>query len=370
MVLDSPSEVPGVSVVEMGESDLLDQSGNSESKSGAMLTTITNNRKVTKIRPFHLAWNNLRYSVTLSSGMMCSKKKETKVILDDINGGVKSGEMIAVMGTSGAGKTTFMNILAGRTSSGKIEGNITLNGAKRGKLFKRQSCYVEQDDVFLANLTVTETFVFNALMRLPKRLSRKEKVDRAKEVITQLGLSSCAHTRIGSVFERGVSGGERKRCAIGIELITNPKILFLDEPTSGLDAFTSFHVMQAVQNLAHEGGRAVVLTIHQPRSNIFDLFDKLLLLSKGKTVFYGPASEASDFFISCGYSIDYSPADFFLDITTVDTRTPELAESTTQRNESLIASFEKSKFGTLAIEDSTCDDSLRDSKLLFLYNQN
>ncbi|KAJ3632148.1 hypothetical protein Zmor_019139, partial [Zophobas morio] len=176
-----------------------------------------------KFSHFALTWNDLSYSVKVKRGPWWKKKEVTKTLLSDLNGSLNSGEMVAVMGTSGAGKTTFMNLMAGRTNIGKVDGSILLDGKRRGKSFRSQCAYVEQDDVFLANLTVKETFYFNSFLRLPKNLSTEVKKARADEVIAQLGLSSCQSTRIGSNLVRGISGGERKRCSIGIELLTNPK---------------------------------------------------------------------------------------------------------------------------------------------------
>lgn len=131
-----------------------------------------------------------------------------------------------------------------------------------------------------ANLTVTEMLTYTALLRLPRHLSRADKLQRAKEVLEQLGLNDCRHTRIGSEGRRGISGGERKRTSIAIELITNPRMLFLDEPSSGLDSYTAAHVLQTIKQLT-AFGRTVICSIHQPRDKIFRLFDKMLLLAKG-----------------------------------------------------------------------------------------
>eukprot|EP00123_Amoebidium_parasiticum_P016523 comp23474_c1_seq3/m.39236 comp23474_c1_seq3/g.39236 ORF comp23474_c1_seq3/g.39236 comp23474_c1_seq3/m.39236 type:complete len:241 (-) comp23474_c1_seq3:6-728(-) len=236
--------------------------------------------------------------------------------------------MIALMGTSGAGKTTFLNLLSGRNlGAGRMEGEIRVNGYKRDKSFRRIAAYVEQDDILMPQLTVQETFYFQAQLRLPNSWSDQQKTDRAMSIINELGLGHTMGTRIGNHLFKGISGGERKRVAIGCELITNPRILFLDEPTSGLDAFTSYNVMNFVRQLA-DHGRAVITTIHQPRSTVYKLFDKLLLLSKGETVYYGPGSEAIDWFTKCGYPCpkNTNPSDHFLDIATIDSRSAALED--------------------------------------------
>lgn len=136
--------------------------------------------------------------------------------------------MIAIMGSSGAGKTTLLNVLAGRVATGDIEGEILVNSRPRGQNWKRVVGYVEQDDVMYRTLTVRETITFAALLRLPRYFTKEQKKARVEEVITELGLAKCANTIIGDEENRGISGGERKRVAIGIELVTNPRLLFLD----------------------------------------------------------------------------------------------------------------------------------------------
>ncbi len=129
--------------------------------------------------------------------------------------------------------------------------------------------------------------MYSALLRLPSSLSRKEKKAAVENLIMELGLDSCRNTFIGSSESRGISGGERKRVSVGIELITDPKILFLDEPTSGLDAFNAFNIVEICKRLAVEQNKIVLMTIHQPRSDILKLFDNIILLSNGKTMFNG-----------------------------------------------------------------------------------
>ena len=132
------------------------------------------------------------------------------------------------------------------------------------------------------NLTVLETLTYSALLRLPANMSLEKKQARVNTIIQRLGLSECQNTRI-----QGISGGERKRTAIGIELVTDPSILFLDEPTSGLDAFNAFNVIESIKKVTVQESKIVLMTIHQPRTDILELFDKILLLSRGQTVFFG-----------------------------------------------------------------------------------
>eukprot|EP00123_Amoebidium_parasiticum_P016521 comp23474_c1_seq1/m.39234 comp23474_c1_seq1/g.39234 ORF comp23474_c1_seq1/g.39234 comp23474_c1_seq1/m.39234 type:complete len:630 (-) comp23474_c1_seq1:172-2061(-) len=298
-----------------------------------------NNNEVTSLT---LSWHNVDFYITQKTG----KTTNTKQILKGISGAVKPGEMIALMGTSGAGKTTFLNLLSGRNlGDGRMDGVIRVNGYKRDKSFRRIAGYVEQDDVLMPQLTVKETFYFQARLRLPNSWSDQQKNERAQSIINELGLGHTMGTRIGNHLFKGISGGERKRVAIGCELITNPRILFLDEPTSGLDSFTSYHVMNFVRQLA-DNGRAVITTIHQPRTTVYDLFDKLLLLSRGEPVYYGPASEAIDWFSQLGYPCaeDDNPADHFLDVTTIDGRSAAMEQETKLRNQKMVEAFRDSKY--------------------------
>jgi ABC-type multidrug transport system ATPase subunit len=180
---------------------------------------------------------------------------------------------------------------------------------------KRNMGFVTQDDVLYPHLTVTETLVFTALLRLENTFSKEEKIMHAESVITQLGLTKCKNSIIGGPFMRGVSGGERKRVSIGQEMLINPSLLFLDEPTSGLDSTTAQRIVSNLWELA-KGGRTIVMTIHQPSSRLFYMFDKVLLLSEGSPLYFGEGSQVMDYFSSNGYApaVPMNPADFLLDL--------------------------------------------------------
>ncbi|CAI0396036.1 unnamed protein product [Linum tenue] len=241
-----------------------------------------------------------------------------KVILDGITGGVKPGELLALMGPSGSGKTTLLNLLSGKIKS-ETTGSITYNDQPYTKSLKRRIGFVTQDDVVFPHLTVKETLTYSALLQLPSVLSRQQKRDRALNVITELGLDRCQNTMVGGKFMRGVSGGERKRVCIGNEILLNPSLLFLDEPTSGLDSTTALRIVQLLQNMAEEG-KTVVTTIHQPSSRVFSKFDKLILLGKGSSLYFGKASEAMLYFssIGCYPLIAMNPAEFLVDLSNGD----------------------------------------------------
>jgi energy-coupling factor transporter ATP-binding protein EcfA2 len=161
-------------------------------------------------------------------------------------------------------------------------------------------------------------------MRLPKEVSAATKAEVAERVLAELGLAKAADTRIGNSFVRGISGGERRRTNIGIELLSGAALVFLDEPTSGLDAFQALNVVETLLTLAGSG-RTIAMSIHQPRSSIFNMFDMLLLLSEGREMFYGPAGEAAKWFAGAGFTAppNFNSGDFYLDVVSVDYRTPE-----------------------------------------------
>ncbi|XP_052488880.1 ABC transporter G family member 22 isoform X2 [Gossypium raimondii] len=240
---------------------------------------------------------------------------EERDILNGISGDVSPGEVVALMGPSGSGKTTLLNILGGRLTHSAVAGSVTYNDQPYSKFLKSRIGFVTQDDVLFPHLTVKETLTYAALLRLPLTLTKQQKEKRALDVIYELGLDRCQDTMIGGSFVRGVSGGERKRVCIGNEIIINPSLLFLDEPTSGLDSTTALRTVQTLQDIA-ETGKTVLTTIHQPSSRLFHKFDKLIVLGKGSLLYFGKASEATDYFSSIGCSplIAMNPAEFLLDL--------------------------------------------------------
>ncbi|KAG6502291.1 ABC transporter G family member 14-like [Zingiber officinale] len=241
-----------------------------------------------------------------------------KTILNGITGVVCPGELLAMLGPSGSGKTTLLTALGGRLR-GKLSGKITYNGSPFSAGVKRRTGFVAQDDVLYPHLTVAETLLFTALLRLPAALSRAEKAHQAQEVVAELGLSRVAHSMVGGARGmRGVSGGERKRVSIGLEMLVDPSLLLLDEPTSGLDSTTAARIVGTLRRLAADKGRTVITTIHQPSTRLYRMFHKVVLLSSdGAAIYYGRAAAAIDYFTSIGFpspTDGVNPADLLLDL--------------------------------------------------------
>lgn len=239
-------------------------------------------------------------------------------ILEKVKGSVEPGQVLAIMGGSGAGKTTLLDILAQKRKHGFVNGEITVNGQDvNGKAYCRIIGFVDQDDCMLPTLTVYETVLTSALLRLPKSMSEDTKRRRALETMEELGITGIKDQLIGSPDKRGISGGERRRVSIACELVTSPSILFLDEPTSGLDSFSARKVVERLVHLAKEYNRTVVFTIHQPRTNIVAMFDRLVLLAQGQMVYSGDQKRVKEYFSELGYKCPegFNVADYMIDIT-------------------------------------------------------
>ncbi|KAF7189662.1 ABC transporter G family member, partial [Pseudocercospora fuligena] len=268
-----------------------------------------NARLLADHKPAALLFENISYNL------------KGKQILTNVTGAVHPGELMAIMGASGAGKTTFLDILARKRKRGLVTGEAWLNGEKvSDDQFQNVIGFVDQDDTMLPTLTVHETILDSALLRLPREMSRAAKEQKVEDVERQLGIYHIKDQIIGSEDSghgRGISGGEKRRVGIACELVTSPSILFLDEPTSGLDAFNAFNVIECLVTLVKTYNRTVVFTIHQPRSNIVALFDQLILLAHGRTVYSGPFRDCQSYFDSIGYSCPpgFNIADYLVDLT-------------------------------------------------------
>ncbi|NXK81979.1 ABCG2 protein, partial [Amazona guildingii] len=288
-----------------------------------------------------LTFHNISYHVKMKTGFLCCQKNADKEVLRDVNGIMRPG-LNAILGPTGSGKTSLLDILASRKDPQGLSGDILINGAPQPANFKCTSGYVVQDDVVMGTLTVRENLKFSAALRLPKSVKEHEKNERVNQIIKELGLSKVADSKVGTQFTRGVSAGERKRTSIGMELIIDPDILFLDEPTTGLDASTANAVLLLLERMAKQG-KTIIFSIHQPRYSIFRLFDNLTLLAAGRVLYHGPTQHAMEYFQSIGYECEpyNNPADFFLDIINGDstavamskTNETDTAESTEEHTE-------------------------------------
>ncbi|MED6125222.1 ATP-binding cassette sub- G member 1 [Stylosanthes scabra] len=230
-------------------------------------------------------------------------KNGSRVILEGVTGYAKPGQLLAIMGPSGSGKSTLLDTLAGRLGADTNQnGEILINGQKRSLAYGT-SAYVTQDDTLLTTLTVREAVHYSAQLQLPDSMSKAEKKERAEFTIREMGLQDAMDTRIGGWGCKGISGGQKRRVSICIEILTRPKLLFLDEPTSGLDSAASYYVMKRIKFLDEKDGaqRSIIASIHQPSAEVFQFFDNLCLLCAGKTVYFGPASAAIEFFASNGF---------------------------------------------------------------------
>uniref|UniRef100_A0A8R1DL26 ABC transporter domain-containing protein n=1 Tax=Caenorhabditis japonica TaxID=281687 RepID=A0A8R1DL26_CAEJA len=230
------------------------------------------------------------------------KKGKRQEILKRVSGVARPGELTFIMGSSGAGKTTLLNILTGRNLKNiETHGEIIVNGREMHSVeMKKLSAYVQQDDVFIGMLTVRETLLFAANLRSPLKLDDEELTKIVDELLVMMSLKKCENTKVGSLSEKSLSRGERKRLAFACEILTDPPILFCDEPTSGLDSFMSHQVIKALRQLTNEG-KTIVCTIHQPSTSVYLMADQLILLSQGHVAYAGPAKEVDAFFGRCGY---------------------------------------------------------------------
>ncbi|KAJ6842889.1 ATPase [Iris pallida] len=283
------------------------------------------------VRPlsFHLTFTDLHYSVKNSSRKLfrfcrtdpagagaVDDDSRTKALLNGVSGEAREGEILAVLGASGSGKSTLIDALASRITKESLKGSVRLNGETVDrKLMKSISAYVMQDDLLYPMLTVEETLMFSAEFRLPRTLPKSKKKARVQQLIDKLGLRRAASTIIGDEGHRGVSGGERRRVSIGIDIIHDPIILFLDEPTSGLDSTSAFMVVKVLQKIA-QSGSIVVMSVHQPSSRLVGLLDRMIFLSRGQTVYSGRPDDLPLFFSELGHPIpeNENRVEFALDV--------------------------------------------------------
>jgi len=265
--------------------------------------------------PVVLTWEKMVAST------MPKRGRPAKDLLKGVSGTITGG-LWGIMGASGSGKTTFLSVLSHRIDTNRmtVTGSVRMNGQTYTKnKLKSMSGYVMQDDLIHAMLTVQETLEYQAALRMNKGTTSDDRKKRIEEVLETVGIAYCRDVIVGDSRNKGISGGERKRLCVAIELLTRPKLLFLDEPTSGLDSSTALDLMTTLKGLADSGECTVVCTIHQPQTKIYNLIDNLLLMKKGEIVYQGSRDKCEEFFASQGYPLPdrCNPADHVIDVLTM-----------------------------------------------------
>ncbi|XWS28696.1 hypothetical protein CRYUN_Cryun25bG0093500 [Craigia yunnanensis] len=312
---DDTEEISASKDVENKELESGVPSAQSGSKKGMILP----------FQPLAMTFHNVNYYVDMPKEMSAQGIPERRLqLLSNVSGVFSPGVLTALVGSSGAGKTTLMDVLSGRKTGGYIEGDIKISGyPKEQKTFARISGYVEQNDIHSPQVTVEESLWFSSSLRLPKEISKTQRREFVEEVMHLVELDTLRNALVGLPGSSGLSTEQRKRLTIAVELVANPSIIFMDEPTSGLDARAAAIVMRTVRNTV-DTGRTVVCTIHQPSIDIFEAFDELLLMKRGGQVIYGGKLGVNsqvliDYFqgISGIASIPdgYNPATWMLEVT-------------------------------------------------------
>ncbi|KAK6264133.1 hypothetical protein SCA6_019567, partial [Theobroma cacao] len=277
--------------------------------------------------PLAMSLNKVNYHVDMPPEMKVQGVTEDKLqLLREVTGAFRPGVLTALMGVSGAGKTTLMDVLAGRKTGGYIEGDVRISGfPKKQETFARVSGYCEQNDIHSPQITVRESLIYSAFLRLPKEIDTEEKMIFVDQVMELVELDNLKDGLVGLPGITGLSTEQRKRLTIAVELVANPSIIFMDEPTSGLDARAAAIVMRTVRNTV-DTGRTVVCTIHQPSIDIFEAFDELLLMKRGgQVIFFGPLGRNSQKIIEYFEAIPgipkiketYNPATWMLEVSSV-----------------------------------------------------
>lgn len=238
-----------------------------------------------------LEWIGIDYTVPIPEASRTVDGPKEKVLLHNMSGIARPGELLAIMGTSGAGKSTLLDVLSGRLESNLLKGTLTASGVPVDKRsFRKETGYVMQSDALFPLLTVRETIRYAAYLRIQNK-TVQEKNETAEDIIKLLRLEKCADTIVGDDDHRGLSGGEKRRVSIAVDIVHFPPVIFLDEPTSGLDSTTALSVIDSLKTLAVQENCTVIMTIHQPSARLFDIIDKVIFLAAGKVTYNGEVNE-------------------------------------------------------------------------------
>nr|GEW22877.1 pleiotropic drug resistance protein 1-like [Tanacetum cinerariifolium] len=298
------------------ESSSTTNEGNENTKRGMVLP----------FEPHCITFDDIKYSVDMPQEMKDQGVTEDRlVLLKNLSGAFRPGVLTALMGVSGAGKTTLMDVLAGRKTGGLIEGDVRISGyPKNQETFARISGYCEQNDIHSPHVTVYESLIYSAWLRLPADVNEDTRKMFVNQVMDLVELNPIKDALVGLPGVNGLSTEQRKRLTIAVELVANPSIIFMDEPTSGLDARAAAIVMRTVRNTV-DTGRTVVCTIHQPSIDIFEAFDELFLMKRGgREIYVGPVGRESCELIKYFEDIEgvskitngYNPATWMLEVST------------------------------------------------------
>ncbi|PCH34845.1 pleiotropic drug resistance ABC transporter [Wolfiporia cocos MD-104 SS10] len=307
-VLFKAGSTPHVSQSESSSTDDVEKAGGPASQLPASGVSISH-EKAAKSEGNVFSWQQLNYTVPVSGG-------HYRQLLTDVSGYVAPGKLTALMGESGAGKTTLLNVLSDRAGQGIVNGERLLNGQPLPADFQSQTGYCQQTDTHVASTTVREALLFSAKLRQPQSVPLAEKEAYVDQCLRMCGLEAYADAIVGTLGSE-----QRKRTTVGVELVAKPSLIFLDEPTSGLDSQSAWAIVSFLRKLA-DSGQSIVCTIHQPSAELFEVFDKLLLLRKGgETVYFGDLGPNASTVISyfeqngsrpCGEQ--ENPAEFILDV--------------------------------------------------------
>ncbi|CAG9761991.1 unnamed protein product [Ceutorhynchus assimilis] len=299
------------------EAVLMEASSVEQPKQGVIISElVTKNGTKSEISAFNMVPSNALVDIkfenvtfTATEGSLL-RTKTKKRILHEVNGRFPSGQLIAIMGPSGAGKSTLLNVLSGYSIKG-VGGKVLINGNPRKlKAFRRLSCYITQDDRLQPLLTVGENMQIAADLKLPSSTGQKQKTAIIDEILSTLGLSHTKDTKT-----MGLSGGQKKRLSIALELVNNPLVMFLDEPTTGLDSSSCKQCLELLKVLARQG-RTIVCTIHQPSATLFQMFDQVYVLAGGKCLYQGGTENMIPFFEDVQFPCPkfHNPADYVIEL--------------------------------------------------------